>query len=396
LQETLDRSILELREVQRDAVETYMASSKKNSLLLPVGSGKTITALSIWEKLGKPKLLIVVPRIVLIANPWLKEMQTSFGIRPDSVGQFYSEKKDVKPDITISLYPTLAMNLDLIKQFEMVIFDEEQFLGESWGEAILNFIQKNTPKYLLGITGTLENTMQNDLTRSVMPVIFERTIAEVREARILADARINPIYINLTGYEMHEYNQLTSKFERLMRSGATQFAFMTRKRRDVLLSCAEHKIPEMLRILKQSEEPTLIFAESVDSIKILQEALQNNGIRSEVITAKIGRKARQKIIDGFGKTYQNLLSVGTLQVGFNVPHASREIIFGSGTTQTQIEQRLGRVLRIDPENPDKIASVYVIMANDTVETAIVKKVETAYSRFRTDASMDEFLRIKAE
>jgi superfamily II DNA or RNA helicase len=357
LQGTLDEHTLELREIQQEAIRAFLASSLKASLVLPVGAGKTITAISIWLKLGKPKLLIVVPRIVLIANPWLKEMFETFGLDPKEVGQFYSEKKKLNPDITISLYPTLSMNLDIIKNFEMIIFDEEQFLSDEYGQKILNYLQSNPVKYMLGMTGTLENNMGNALTKEMLPVAYERTIREVRESRILADAKIYPVYISLSPYEMHEYNRLTSCYENLMRNQQHRFAFMTRKKRDILLSCAERKIPEMIRIVKQSDEPTLLFAESVDSIHIMKRALEAEGIPSEVITAKIGRKARQKIIDGFGKTYMNLLSVGTLQVGFNVPHASREIIFGSGTTQIQIEQRMGRVLRIDPENPEKIASI---------------------------------------
>ena len=97
-----------MNEIQNTAIGNFLASPTRHaSIVAPVGIGKTLIALSIWERLGRPNTLIVVPRIVLIQNPWLKEMER-IGIPSETVGQYYSELKAVKHPITVTLYQSLA------------------------------------------------------------------------------------------------------------------------------------------------------------------------------------------------------------------------------------------------------------------------------------------------
>lgn len=92
-------------------------------------------------------------------------------------------------------------------------------------------------------------------------------------------------------------------------------------------------------------------------------------------------------MNGFGEDYNVLLSVGTLEVGLNVPNASREIIIANTGDLTRTEQRLGRVLRRDPQNPNKIAKVYVEIAHGTTDGETLRRVNQAYTRLQTKASL---------
>ena len=98
------------------------------------------------------------------------------------------------------------------------------------------------------------------------------------------------------------------------------------------------------------------------------------------------RAKRQEIVDGFGRDYDVLMSVSTLEVGFNVPNASREIIMANTGSLTRTEQRLGRVLRRDPRNPDKVAKVYVEVANGTIDAGTLRRVNQAYNRLKAKGS----------
>jgi superfamily II DNA or RNA helicase len=121
-----------MNEIQNMAITSFLDSPTRHaSIVAPVGIGKTLVALSIWDRLGRPNTLIVVPRIVLIQNPWLEEME-KVGIPPKTVGQYYSELKRPRHPITLTLYQSLSANPRLVEDFDLVVFDEEQFLTEGY------------------------------------------------------------------------------------------------------------------------------------------------------------------------------------------------------------------------------------------------------------------------
>jgi DNA excision repair protein ERCC-3 len=392
-----------LRPMQIEAQTAFLRLEKKHaSLILPVGAGKTMLTLKLWDDLGQPNMLIVVPRIVLIQNPWLQELK-AIGVDTDTVGQYYSEEKTVRHPITITIYNSLAQNLSLLTQegFQMVIFDEADILQAQSYLPVLEEADKLP--IVIGLTGTIrEAARRNPRITQIMPIVFERTIAEARQENILAPAEIRPIYVDLLPEEKADYLRFTENYTKAMqqannfrlppfdRNNWLKRAFMINTQRLILLSKAHNKFQIVIDLAKQDKyAPTLVFSSSVDNIEALKAALVNNGILAETITAEMhDRKERQRIIENFGVTYNMLLSVGTLERGFNVPESNREIIVGGGTTLRQTEQRLGRVLRRDPENPFKIALIYVLVANGTIDQELLKRVNEAYNRIRIEGRID--------
>jgi len=158
-----------------------------------------------------------------------------------------------------------------------------------------------------------------------------------------------------------------------------------------ILSNTAPKIARTLEIIESDPSiPTLVFSLSVKSIEVLTEKLAEKGIRAQTITHELHDRAlRQEIVDGFGKDYNVLLSVATLEIGFNVPNAGREILMASTGRLTRTEQRLGRVLRRDPRNPDKVAKVYVEIAIGTIDHQTLRAVNHAYTRLDPKGSVSQ-------
>jgi len=151
-----------------------------------------------------------------------------------------------------------------------------------------------------------------------------------------------------------------------------------------MLSNAPAKINKTVEIIESDPSaPTLVFSLSLQSIEILRRKLEERGIRARTITHEMHDRAqRRMIVDGFGRDYNVLLSVGTLEIGLNVPNANREILVANTGGLARTEQRLGRVLRKDPRNPDKIAKVYVEIANGTIDDRTLLLVNRAYNRLK--------------
>ena len=385
-----------MNEIQETAIKLFMSSPTRHaSVVAPVGVGKTLMALFIWDRLGRPNTLIVVPRIVLIQNPWLNEMQR-VGIATESVGEYYSEKKEIKYPITITLYQTLVSSPHLIKNFDFVIFDEEQSLSGNYANLLDEVV---VTRSVLGMTGTFaEAAQQNPRLEQILPIVFESSIAQAREGGMLARAEIVPVYVELSEKEMVRYKNLISDYDSILKQARGtknrshfKSAFIVKQEINQILSNTAPKIARTIEIIESDPSiPTLVFSLSIKSIEVLAERLAEKGIRAQTITHELQNRAlRQEIVDGFGKNYNVLLSVATLEIGFNVPNAGREILMASTGRLTRTEQRLGRVLRRDPRNPDKIAKVYVEIAIGTLDHQTLRAVNRAYTRLDPKGSVSQ-------
>ena len=69
---------------QREAIEavlSYFAENDRGQLILPCGTGKTLAAMWIAEKLGGPRILVMVPSLSLMSQT-LREWAANTSIRP--------------------------------------------------------------------------------------------------------------------------------------------------------------------------------------------------------------------------------------------------------------------------------------------------------------------------
>ena len=63
----------------------------------------------------------------------------------------------------------------------------------------------------------------------------------------------------------------------------------------------------------------MVFSETIESISEIKEILlKNNGINSMTIDSGLKANERQKILSVWGKDFFPLLSVHTLEVGYDV------------------------------------------------------------------------------
>jgi superfamily II DNA or RNA helicase len=119
----------------------------------------------------------------------------------------------------------------------------------------------------------------------------------------------------------------------------------------------------------------MIFSETIESINNISEILKKNKIPSEVIYNKIKTKQRQDILDSWGRNYFVLLSVHTLEIGFDIPSVSIAIIVSNTKNVHQLVQRIGRVIRKTDEKSQSL--IYVVYVDDTKDKNILNLVRTS-------------------
>jgi superfamily II DNA or RNA helicase len=283
----------------------------------------------------------------------------------------------------------------------MVIFDEIHLVSDSAKvfRNIFDVVVEDHKKAILGLTATLDETdlnKYNTILTLLPPVKRYHIKSAVRDKR-LAKPIIIPLKVNLTESEQKEYDTYCSKIKKISNrfkrydaesmtvllkkggfvSGMAKAWFLNIRKRKLLLSCAENKLLTAVNLItkKFPNERIMIFSETIDSINKLKDILESQGTKSKVIDSKISTNNRQKILNQWGIDFYSLLSVHTLEIGFDIPQVRIEIILATTSNMNQVIQRIGRVIR-KYEGKD-LALIYVIYISDTKDDDILQVIRKA-------------------
>jgi superfamily II DNA or RNA helicase len=151
-----------------------------------------------------------------------------------------------------------------------------------------------------------------------------------------------------------------------------------RKRKELLSSTKQKLLKTVDLVKRHPDERIMIFSETIDSIQRLKDMLESSGIAARTIHNGVKPKERYEILDTWGVDYFPLLSVHTLEIGYDVPQVGIAIIIASTSNMNQVAQRIGRVVR-KADGKDQ-ALVYVVYVNGTKDDNVLKVVKAAIDK----------------
>ena len=344
------------------------------------------------------KILLLVPRIVLIEQNVKRLLK--YGIPKTQIGVYFGEKKEVR-EITISTYQSINNNLNILRNSQMIIFDEVHLIGESAKSfsQIFDAVVEDHSKAILGLTATIdENDPNFNTILSVLPPVRKYQVNDaVRDGR-LARPVIIPIKVNLTEAEKRIYRDCSSSItnisNRLNRHDAQSISLLLRRggppafmaktwfanvrKRKALLNCADNKILAAADIIskRHPKQRIMVFSETLESVHKLREELQSKRrIKSYVIESKLKASERQEILLKWGVEFYPLLSVHTLEIGYDVPEVGVAIILANTSNINQTIQRIGRVIR--KSDGKEAAFIYAIYLTGTMDHQTLRIVKRA-------------------
>jgi superfamily II DNA or RNA helicase len=357
----------------------------------------------------------MVPRIILIEQNIRRLV--SYGIPKDKIGAYFGERKQIR-EITICTYQSIIRNLDIIRRSNMVIFDEIHLIRDTAKifSKIFDVVIEDHKKAILGLTATLD---EKDLCKyntilTLLPPVKRYPIKNAVNDKRLAKPIIIPLKVNLTEKEQNDYDTYSTKIKKISNrfkkydaesmtgllrkggfvSGMAKAWFLNVRKRKLLLSCAENKLLSALNLIikKFPNEKIMVFSETIDSISKLRDMLELEGTKAMIIDSNINSRKRQSILNQWGREFYPLLSVHTLEIGFDIPQVRIEVILATTSNMNQVIQRIGRVIR-KQEGKD-LALIYVIYVSDTKDDKIhdiVKKAITTETK-----SLQEYEKEKDE
>ncbi|HKH90084.1 MAG TPA: DEAD/DEAH box helicase [Nitrososphaera sp.] len=395
----------ELKKDQLEAVKAWVDKDCRGSVIFSTGTGKTEIAFECARVAAKLSgqdrftILFLVPRIVLIEQN-VRRLRR-YGISDDHIGIYYGERKDIR-EITISTYQSAINNHNLIRSAKMVILDEVHLVSESAVafDSIFDIIVEDSRKAILGLTATInEKDPKYQTILTIVPPVKKYMIKDAVTDGRLAKPIVKPVEVSFTPEEQKNYDNASTaikdisrklqaydpvKLTRILMRGGSRASmakiwFAHVRKRKELLSATKQKLIKAAELVKRhTGERIMIFSETIDSIQQLKAILEANGIPAQTIHNGIKPKERKQILERWGKDYFPLLSVHTLEIGYDVPQVGIAIIIASTSNMNQVAQRIGRVVRkVDGKDQ---ALVYVVYVSGTKDDNVLKVVRAAVEK----------------
>lgn len=380
-----------LRPHQQEALDCWIANSKRGITVLPTGSGKTILAVSAIASAGR-SALILVPTIDLLTQ-WANVLESFFDM---PVGMLGGGSRNIE-NITVSTYDSAVLNMEFIgNRFGLLIADECHHLPASEYKTASAMC---IAPFRLGLTATPEMTADREaiLFDQMGRIVCRKHIDEL-SGSILSPYVVKTIRTRLSPEEEVRYRMARKLYTDFIRKKRISFNSPDGWKEFMLQSSRSDEGRQAFEAFLEQRE---IARGGKEKIELLRRIFQEHrGERIIIFTADnatayaIGRKymlpvlthhtksaERKEFLELFrqGK-YLVLVTSQVLNEGVDVPEAAVGIILsGSGSVREHV-QRLGRILRPAPGKQQAV--LYELVSNATSEESVSmrRREHRAYRR----------------
>jgi predicted helicase len=415
-------------------VVTKFQKHDRGQLISATGTGKTLTALFITEKLEANRLLLLEPSIALVGQNLGEFMANkTVDFTPVVVASDVSEEDDiplselglpVTTDATeiaaqlrkpgpVTVFSTLhsspqiaaAFQLGNVPEFDLVIVDEAHHVALQVDTKFATVLDNNKipAKKRLFMTATpktyddekvLEPAFEAGFELASMddvekfgPVFHELTFGDAIKRGLLSDYQImivgvckdDPVlgqvlleetkqgrFVTLDGADVKP-GELPN-----LRTVGGQIALIRAMRKHGL-----HRVAAFHSLVKRSSEWAASLKE-IDNWMPEDERIKNLSVvhLSSANSAFERQQALNALRNVGNDTYAVVSNVRLFGEGVDVPNLSAVAIIDPKGSEIDIIQTIGRVLRLDPNDPDKVGTIVLpvfIDADDTDPVSVIAK-----------------------
>lgn len=352
--------------MKRDEIQSAALAATegrlRSSLGLATGVGKTLVGLMYLEKHITPlmNVLIVAPKTSIIAE-WRSQAHKF-------------QKESVLANATFSTY--LSLNKHDPREYDILILDECHSLLFSHREFLDNYAGK-----ILGLTGTPPKHSSSEkgiMVDEFCPIMFTYLTDDAIDAKILNDYKIivHQLKLNNTtksvkvdtrtgGFFTTERANYNYWCDRVDNAGGGKSAQIARVMRMKAMMTFPSKEKYAKLLAESIKSKCIIFAntqEQADKLCEYSYHSQNPNSADNLIAFKDG-------------TIDKLSCVLQLSEGVNIPNLRQGIIMHAYGNERKSAQRIGRLLRL---NPDETATIHILCYMDTVDQKWVEDALEGY------------------
>lgn len=324
-----------LRDHQVAPIDKYLATVKQPNggcglLDLPCGFGKTSMSLYILHKLRKKAIVLVHKEFLF--NQWIERIQQFL---PDArIGKIQGPVIDIEnKDIVLGMIQSLSMKTydpSVFSTFGLTIIDEVHHISS---EVFSNTLFKLVTKYMLGLSATME---RKDGTTKVFKMFLGDVVYKG------ANAEEHNVVVRSIEYKVddEEFNEIVYDYR-----GNPQHSSMISKlcnysrRSEFIIQVLQ----DMLR--ENPEQQIMILGQYKNILNYMHDAIKSRNIASVgyyiggMKEAALKESENKKIIVATYAMAAEGLDIKTLTTLVMV------------TPKTDIEQSVGRILRVKHSTP---------------------------------------------
>lgn len=368
------------------AVKTFL-EKEHGILAMATGTGKTVTAMKIINKLfdsGEIRRVVITMYGNDLLDQWAIQIRENY--KNKQINYHYASQKMMKdfvmhPDDSILILSRDARNLSkLLDLFDrlpgdyrndtLFVFDEVHGAGSN--TFVENLSGRLSPyRYRLGLSATPEREYDeagNDfLLNEIGEVIFEFTLQDAIKKGILCEFNYIPLPYVLTEKEKLKKRKIIAAFNAKKEGGEpvdekdmfTQLALVNKT--------AVNKLEEFESLISQRPEllqKCIIFVQTMEYGAKLQEILVRYSDKYHTYYADDEKINLENFAAG---KIDCLLTCKKISEGIDISSVTNIILFSSDRSRLVTTQRIGRALRLDKNNPEKKATVVDFVIEDSEE-----------------------------
>ena len=342
-----------VRDYQLDSVKAFLGDGRPGLgygvIVLPCGSGKTITGLAAMSEI-KTSTLILAPNVAAL-HQWKRELLTKTTISEDDIGEYSADRKDIRK-VTLCTYSMLVYrnttddeyhNFNAIASYPwgFVIYDEVHMLPAP----VFRLSASLQSVYRLGLTATLirEDGREKEVFSLVGPKRYDVPWAELEKQGFIATAYCHEIRISLS------------------EDAELDYALAPRSRKIVIAAKNKNKLAVIEYLLERHVgQQILIIGQYIDQLEEIQKRFS-----FPLITGSMSNNKREELYQDFRDGRIQVLIVSKVaNYAIDLPDASVAIqVSGTFGSRQEEAQRLGRILR--PKSVD--SHFYTLVTRHTSE-----------------------------
>jgi superfamily II DNA or RNA helicase len=354
----------QLRPYQVEALQAikraYERGVRRQLLVTPTGSGKTLIVARVPELLGDPRLVSIAHRHELL-DQTLDVFRMERPDRPAGIerGDEHPSARDVTVVASIqSLCRKNRLERYRPEDWPVMVCDEaHRSIAGSYLTVFRHFrhlphdgLPARPDGLLLGITGTAKRTDDIGLGYVFDEVPFTRTLRDMIEDGYLVPLRG---YLLRGGADLEGVRTRTQDGERDFDPHALARAVNTPERNRLVVDGTRHTALAEGR-------PTLVFTADVAHGEALAELFRRAGVRAANVHGKMAPDQRREILERFRRGQLQVLCNCLLLVeGIDIPQVAAVVMARPTQSALLYAQCLGRATRLYPGKTDAVVLDFV-------------------------------------
>lgn len=376
-----------LRKYQELAVEAGEKSFKGRNnevIVAPTASGKSLIISELCHRVNDATLILQPTKEILEQN---YNKLKSYGIEGIGIYSASMDRKEIEK-YTYATIGSIYKRPELFKHFKYVLVDECHLVNPKGLGMYKSFFNAIGKPHILGLTATPYRLVQRYYTEGkdmyytsmlqvlnrIHPFFFKSFCFKISNQRLFDEKYLSPINyvyppkgidiskikVNTTGADFDE-----DAMERYLNSP------------DNIANLVEAIVQEDSKM-----KNNLIFCSSLKHAHTSADLLAKMGYDCEVITGKDSPDKRERIINEFrsGKI-KRLLNVGVLTTGFDMPSLYGVTLARPTMSLALYYQIVGRMIRLDPANPNKIGR-FIDVTNASKRLGRIETIRLTKDGFR--------------